>query len=140
MILIIYRYISGLRQTQSQIPERLLDKHGSQAPDPQFQEKYFFILVLQYIAGCLFVLLLIFSALKKISISPYPGEGLTGGSIPKEQRYALPSLLSSPPPALPHPRFHRRSSLCTEKNGDLPESLLPVPPDTVLQTEYPDWL
>ena len=80
MILIIYRYISGLRQTQSQIPERLLDKHGSQAPDPQFQEKYFFILVLQYIAGCLFVLLLIFSALKKISISPYPGEGLTAAA------------------------------------------------------------
>ena len=63
-------------KAEGQVPERLLDKHGSHSANAQLQEQNFAVFVFQYIARNFFVLFFIFLSLQEIPISSHPRESL----------------------------------------------------------------
>lgn len=74
VILVVDSNISSIGKAEGQVPERLLDKHGSHSANAQLQEQNFAVFVFQYVARNFFVLFFIFLSLQEIPISSHPGE------------------------------------------------------------------
>ena len=113
-------------KSESQVPERLLDKHGSHSANAQLQEQNFAVFVFQYIARNFFVLFFIFLSLQEIPISSHPRECLTAavGAPGNEIRRNLRTI--------PHSGYHishrlyRIPSVIGTTGGTLEEAVIPL--------------
>ena len=113
-------------KAEGQVPERLLDKHGSHSTNTQLQEQNFAVFVFQHIARNFFVLFFIFLSLQEIPISSHPGECLTAavGAFGNKIRGDLR--------AIPHSGYHishrlyRIPSVIGAAGSTLEETVIPL--------------